>query len=1119
MFHRTARGASSVWLSGALAIVTLLLVSATAGAFAPARAVSDVPSLTSASRANTPPSPTAPSGAAQAASPSVSLHADGTPTVASTLVLFNDSLVPGNFLADYGTDANDVAVDTVTEDLFVSDEGTDEVSIIHQVSGVGIEVIAVAQVGSYPEGVVYDPIDQSVYVADWQSGTVDVINGTTFAVGSISVGGEPIALAFDSHDGDIYVANWETTQVDIINGTTNATYSPITGIGGSGAGSPDAVVFDSATNQIFVANKYRPSPYTSMPVNIINDSTNTVYRTAWVGNEPDALAYDPGAGEVFVANSMSNNITAIDDTNDHIVGNWDGFDGPDGVAYSPVDDCIYVSNSGSDTVAVWYPATHLFQYNVTVGVNPGGVIYAQFDDGDNLIEVANSGSSNVSILDDSANYVDYTVSLEAQPYGVAYDSVDNELFTANYVANGSVDVINDTSNLLTPVTAIPVGPFPVGVAYDPAQDYVFVTNSRSESVSVINAFDGANNIVGTISVGSFPWGITYDPRQGEVFVANSGAGTISVINATTLSVTAVIPLGSTYDPEGLAYDSATGFVYVALFTQKSVALIDAANNGYYALLPAGTYPEWVAYDSDDSEVFVSNYGSDNVTAYRQTSNTNYWVVANITVGGGPTGVTYDAATDQVFVSNSLSDTVSVIDPVTGSETGGVTVGGDPYALAVDSAHSTLYVTNFRQGTVTILSIPPYTGNPTVTFDEQYLPSGATWYVNITGQPPLSATVSGASGTSLEATLPGTGTYTYSAATNWKNWTPSYTGSLTVTPSNPPVYISFFEVTYPVYANETGLPVGATWYFNITGVVSDEEQVFSGGGNSTGAYLDNGTYIWTLTTTWTNYSTINSSGEFNVAGGPQSVLATFTEGGPRQYLVTFDAIALPQGLTWYVNVSGESARSATVAGSLGQSIAIELANGSYTFSASTEEAAWTWNSSATGTSVDVIGAPQSLPVYFNGPTSHATPPVYVIEFSETGLPSGTVFNVLIDGRNLTTTAPTTLSTELANGSYPYSVPNHPPYVANFSSGTLVVHGQSETVAITFSNSTGTTSTTSSSFPWIWVAVPIAIIVAVLFLLLLLARRRKKKEEPPPATGGPTTSSPEPSPPAESTTGSP
>jgi len=51
-------------------------------------------------------------------------------------------------------------------------------------------------------------------------------------------------------------------------------------------------------------------------------------------------------------------------------------------------------------------------------------------------------------------------------------------------------------------TTIPVGSGPIGVAFDSNLNEIFVTNSRSNTVSVIS--DAANRVTATIIVGSRP---------------------------------------------------------------------------------------------------------------------------------------------------------------------------------------------------------------------------------------------------------------------------------------------------------------------------------------------------------------------------------------------------------------------------------------------------------------------------------------------------------------------------------------------------------------------------------------------------------------------------------------
>ena len=83
-------------------------------------------------------------------------------------------------------------------------------------------VIANIPVGSYHVGVAYNPSNGYVYVTNWASSNVSVINGATNTViGSIFVGSYlflsyPVGVAYDSSNGYVYVANSKSGTVSVI---------------------------------------------------------------------------------------------------------------------------------------------------------------------------------------------------------------------------------------------------------------------------------------------------------------------------------------------------------------------------------------------------------------------------------------------------------------------------------------------------------------------------------------------------------------------------------------------------------------------------------------------------------------------------------------------------------------------------------------------------------------------------------------------------------------------------------------------------------------------------------------------------------------------------------------
>ncbi len=249
------------------------------------------------------------------------------------------------------------------------------------------------------------------------------------------------------------------------------------------------------------------------------------------------------------------------------------------------------------------------------------------------------------------------------------------------------------------------------------------------------------------------------------------------------------------------------------------------------------------------------------------------------------------------------------------------------------------------------------GSFTVTFTESGLPSGATWYINITGESPLSAIVDGSSGTTIETALVNA-SYTYTATTDEAGWTsPGGTFQVQGVALQIPVpYTAAAPGTFLVTFTETGLPTGSTWYVNITGEPSLSATVSSSGGTTVSISLADGSYSFTAATSNRAWTTA-SGGPFTVSGAPVDEAVTFT--AAPTYTVTFQETGLPNGATWYVNVSGQSLR-ATVSGSSGTSLTISLLDGGYSVTAASAWKNWSTTSPFTLT---VSGAAKTVPVAF------------------------------------------------------------------------------------------------------------------------------------------------------------
>ncbi|MGC8689103.1 MAG: hypothetical protein ACP5UG_03565, partial [Thermoplasmata archaeon] len=177
----------------------------------------------------------------------------------------------------------------------------------------------------------------------------------------------------------------------------------------------------------------------------------------------------------------------------------------------------------------------------------------------------------------------------------------------------------------------------------------------------------------------------------------------------------------------------------------------------------------------------------------------------------------------------------------------------------------------------------------VTFTENGLPSGTTWYINITNVESLTLT-----GSSITISLYN-GSYNFTIASADKRYAPSpSSGSFTVNGANVNILITFHLVTYTVKFIENSLPTGTVWFVNLS-----NGQSFKGNLTSITFNEPNGSYSFTIATVDKRYAPSPYSGSFTVNGANVSVTINF-------YLVTFKITftesGLPSGTLWFVNLS-------------------------------------------------------------------------------------------------------------------------------------------------------------------------------------------------------------------------
>lgn len=162
-------------------------------------------------------------------------------------------------------------------------------------------------------------------------------------LGTVTVGQEPRGLAVDSLRQRVYVANYGSDSVSVINSQNNTVLQTIGGIP-----TANGIAHDPQRNIIWVTS-HSTDQVTPLQANA--DATAfTVLPALSVGDQPWGVAYDPVHQYVYVANSLSDSVTVINAETRAIVTTLTGrFLRPFHLAANPVTGKVYVVNFGGPT--------------------------------------------------------------------------------------------------------------------------------------------------------------------------------------------------------------------------------------------------------------------------------------------------------------------------------------------------------------------------------------------------------------------------------------------------------------------------------------------------------------------------------------------------------------------------------------------------------------------------------------------------------------------------------------------------------------------------------------------------------------------------------------------------
>jgi len=307
--------------------------------------------------------------------------------------------------------------------------------------------------------------------------------------------------------------------------------------------------------------------------------------------------------------------------------------------------------------------------------------------------VVNGESNNISVIKLSDNTVAETISLNGAtfPHHIYINPAKTKLavaITSTDLSGGhggghggataglKVQIIDAVSGMIDKEIILPK--MPHNAIFNNAGTELWIGQMDTTQSQILVYKTADWTLQNTINVGKGLSEVTFSNNGLMAFACNTMDGTVSIIDANTKALHSTLTVGT--DPVG-AWSASNGNMYVDNEASQTVSEISVSGLNIISTINLGFKPGYVAYNTTNAELWVSDATNGRVVYYTLVGGT--WTMqGNIPTGADAHAIAFSSDGSKAYVTNQGAGNLSVIDVATHTVSQNIATGQKPNGIVL-----------------------------------------------------------------------------------------------------------------------------------------------------------------------------------------------------------------------------------------------------------------------------------------------------------------------------------------------------------------------------------------------------------------------------------------------------